>query len=50
MIKRQYQRLLTPPKRNFDAEILDVETKYFTTPDYNKFTSEIHNTNIKERS
>ena len=32
-----------------DAKISDIETKYFTTSDYNKFTSEVLNAKIKEK-
>ena len=28
-------------KTNFNAKILDIEKKYFTTSDYNEFTKEI---------
>ena len=27
-------------KRDYDVEILDIKSKYFTTADYNKFTNE----------
>ena len=27
-------------KTDYDAEISDIKSKYFTTPDYNKFTNE----------
>ena len=36
-------------KTDYVAKILDIETKYFTTSDYNKFMSEILNTKIKEK-
>ena len=32
-----------------DAKISGIETKYFTTSDYNKFTSEVLNAKIKEK-
>ena len=32
-----------------DAKISDIETKYFTTSDYNKFASEVLNAKIKEK-
>ena len=34
-------------KADYDAEILDI--KYFTTVDYNKFTNENLDLNIKKR-
>ena len=36
-------------KRDYDAKISDIERKYFTTPDYNKFTSDIIDTKIKQK-
>ena len=36
-------------KTDYVAKISDIETKYFTTSDYNKFMSEILNTKIKEK-
>ena len=36
-------------KTEYDATISDIKTKYFTTSDYNKFTSKILNTKIKEK-
>ena len=32
----------------YDVKISDIETKYFTTSDYNRFTSEIINKKIKK--
>ena len=40
---------LVKKKTDYVAKILDIETKYFTTSDYNKFMSEILNTKIKEK-
>ena len=34
-------------KTDYDAKILDTESKYFTTADYNKFTSQTLDANIK---
>ena len=36
-------------KTDSDAKTSKVDTKYFTTSDYNKFTGEIVNTRIKEK-
>ena len=33
---------------DYDAKILDIELKYFTTSDYNKFTNEIIGNKVKE--
>ena len=49
LLKKKYQSLVVPSKRDYDAEILDIEIKYFTILDYNKFTSEILNAKIKEK-
>ena len=32
-----------------DAKISDIETKYFTTSDYNIFANEVLNAKIKEK-
>ena len=34
---------------DYNAKISDTEAKYFTASDYNKFTSEIFETKIKEK-
>ena len=34
-------------KTNLDEKLSDIETKYFTTSDYNKFEGEIFNAKIK---
>ena len=36
-------------KTDYDTTISDIEAKYLTTSDYNKFTVEILNKNIKEK-
>ena len=36
-------------KTDFDAKIPDIESKYFTSFDYDKFMGEILNVNIKEK-
>ena len=36
-------------KAEYDAKISDIESKFFTTSDYNKFTSDILNAKIKEK-
>ena len=36
-------------KRDSDAKISDIESKYFTTSDYNKFTRDILDAKIKEK-
>ena len=36
-------------KTDYNAEMSDIGTKYFTTSDHNKFTSEILGMNIKEK-
>ena len=36
-------------KANYNAQISDIEAKYFTTCDCNKFTSEILETRITEK-
>ena len=33
---------------DYDAKILDIELKYFTTSDYNKFTNQIIGNKVKE--
>ena len=38
---------LVKKKTDYDAKILDTESKYFTTADYNKFTSQTLDANIK---
>ena len=35
-------------KTDYDVKILDIKTKFLTTSDYNKFTSEILNAKIKK--
>ena len=35
-------------KTDYDAKISDIEAKYFTTSDYNKFTNKILDKKIKE--
>ena len=35
-------------KADYDVKITDIKGKYFTATDYNKFTSEILDTNIKQ--
>ena len=34
-------------KTDYDGKILDIEAKYFTTADYNKFTSQTLDAKIK---
>ena len=34
---------------DYDAKILDTHKKYFTAPDYNKFTKDILDAKIKEK-
>ena len=34
-------------KTDYNAKISDIEKKYFTDSDYNKFTSEILDTKVK---
>ena len=36
-------------KTNYVAKILDIEFKYFTTADYNKFTIQTLDANIKQK-
>ena len=36
-------------KRHYNVKITDIGPKYFTTSDYNKFTSEILEAKIKEK-
>ena len=36
-------------KKNYVAKILDIEFKYFTTADYNKFTIQTLDANIKQK-
>ena len=36
-------------KTNYNAKISDFDKKYFTTSDYNKYTSEILDAKIKEK-
>ena len=36
-------------KRDYDAQISDTKSKYFTTSDYNKFTTDITDNKIKEK-
>ena len=36
-------------KTDDNAKIIDIEKKYFTTVDYNKFTSETFDANIKQK-
>ena len=36
-------------KIDYHAKILDIEPKYFSTVDYNKFTSETLHTKIKQK-
>ena len=37
-------------KTDYDAKISDIESKYITTADYNKFTKNIVDNNIKSRN
>ena len=34
---------------DYDVENSDIESKYFTTADYNKFTGQTLNTKIKQK-
>ena len=34
---------------HYDTKILDIESKYFTTADYNKFASQILDAQIKQK-
>ena len=36
-------------KTNYDVKIKEIEGKYFTSADYNKFTSDIFDSKIKEK-
>ena len=36
-------------KTDYDAKILDIESKYITTADYNKFTKDIVANDIKSK-
>ena len=36
-------------KKDYNAKILDIESKYFTTGGYNKFTSQILHRKIKQK-
>ena len=36
-------------KTDYDAEILDIKSKYFTTADYNRFTNENFDLKIKQK-
>ena len=36
-------------KTDDNAKIIDIEKKYFTTADYNKFTNETFDANIKQK-
>ena len=36
-------------KTDYDAKIKDIERKYFSTTDYNKFTSDILDVKIKQK-
>ena len=36
-------------QKHYDAKILDIESKYFTTADYNKFTSQTLDAKIKQK-
>ena len=38
-----------PKETNYDTNILDIESKYFTASDYNIFANEIINNMIKEK-
>ena len=35
-------------KRDYKAKVLDIEEKYFTSSDYNKFTTETLDTKLKQ--
>ena len=37
-------------KTNYDAKISEIENKYITTTDYNKFTKNIVDNNIKSKN
>ena len=36
-------------RTNYDAKILDIESKYITKADYNKFTKDIVDNSIKSK-
>ena len=36
-------------KTDYDAKIKDIERKYFSTTDYNKFTSDVLDVKIKQK-
>ena len=36
-------------KTDYDAKILDIESKYFTTADHNKFISQTLDAKIKQK-
>ena len=38
-----------PKKNDFDLKILEIQSNYFITSNYNKFTNEIVNARIKEK-
>ena len=37
-------------KTDYDAKILEIQEKYFTTADYNKFTSDILDAKMKKKN
>ena len=41
---------LLKSRPDYDGKVSDIETKYFTTSDYNKFINEILNKNRKKRN
>ena len=38
-----------PKKTDYDAKILDIESKFFTTADYNRFTNQTLNAKVKQK-
>ena len=41
--------LIQSKKRDYDTKILDIEKKYFTTPDYDKFMGEAIDAKVKQK-
>ena len=45
---RYLKSVIQSNKHNYDTKISDIESEYFTTTDYNKFTNKIMNKELKE--
>ena len=49
-LKLRYPQLVVlSTKKDYDAKISEIEAKYFTTSDYNKYMGEIFDRKIKEK-